>query len=163
MSKISDKKSVDYDRLFAAIEEINNTVVSVGIHEAEGSAAHEGDDTWTLSVADIMGIHEFGAPESGIPERSWLRGWADENQDDARAFLTDQIGKSIASGAPIRRAFERAGLRAVGQIQKRIARRIAPALKPATIKRKGSSVPLIDSGQGRQAITYKVGERGTTE
>ena len=33
---------------------------------------------------------------------------------------------------------------------------IAPPLKPATIARKGSSTPLINTGQLRSAITWRV-------
>jgi hypothetical protein len=44
----------------------------------------------------------------------------------------------------------------VGVIKQRIANGIAPPNSPYTIARKGSSKPLIDTGQLRNSITYQV-------
>ena len=48
------------------------------------------------------------------------------------------------------------GQKYVGQIQARISAGIPPPLAESTIARKGSSVPLIDTGQLRSAVTYEV-------
>jgi hypothetical protein len=48
------------------------------------------------------------------------------------------------------------GMRVVGDIQDRISDGIPPPNSPITIARKGSSKPLIDSGQLRQSISFEV-------
>jgi hypothetical protein len=48
------------------------------------------------------------------------------------------------------------GTKAVGEIQKRMARGIKPDNAPSTIAAKGSSTPLIDTGRLRQSVTYAV-------
>jgi hypothetical protein len=42
-------------------------------------------------------------------------------------------------------------------VQMRISQGIPPALAQATVDRKKSSVPLVDTGQLRSAITWQVG------
>lgn len=48
------------------------------------------------------------------------------------------------------------GLRAVGDVQSRIADGIEPAISKATAARKGSTKPLIDTGRLRQSIDSEV-------
>lgn len=51
---------------------------------------------------------------------------------------------------------ERVGLWAQGSIQQRISDGIPPPNAESTIRRKGSSTPLIDTGQLRTSIKYRV-------
>jgi hypothetical protein len=48
------------------------------------------------------------------------------------------------------------GIMAQGDIQGEITSLSTPPNAPSTIRRKGSSNPLIDSGEMRGAVTYKV-------
>lgn len=107
-----------------------------------------------ITLVELGEIHEFGL---GVPQRSWLGDWFDDGQSRmlqqlhgvAHAVLTEKID-SFEQG------LEQLGNLYVGQIQARIAQGIEPPLSPFTIAEKGSSVPLIDTGQFRGAITYKV-------
>lgn len=104
-----------------------------------------------LTVAALGAIHEFGL---GVTERSWLRGWFDENQVEIAEDLR-KAGRGILLGRFTReRILDVLGLKYVGQIQARIARNIPPPLAAATIRKKGSSVALIDTNQLRSAITH---------
>ena len=103
------------------------------------------------SMAELASYHELGA---GVPRRSWLRDWVDTdprikkllNGVPLKARTTQELEKQIAQVAG---AF-------VGFIQQRIANGIQPANAPSTIAAKGSSTPLIDSGQFRTSITYEI-------
>lgn len=133
-------------RVLKAAEQVT---VTVGIHEAEGDADHEG-----ATVADVGSFHEFGL---GVPQRSFIRDWADENEGENKERIR-KIGEAIVTGkidSP-EQGLERFGLFAVGSIQQRMATGIEPELSPATIASKGSSVPLIDTGVLRSSITHKV-------
>ena len=48
------------------------------------------------------------------------------------------------------------GILAQGDIQAEITSLMTPALSPRTIRAKGSSKPLIDTGAMRQAVTWMV-------
>jgi hypothetical protein len=122
----------------------------VGIHGDAGQ--HDGSD---LSVAEIGEIHEFGL--GSAPRRSFLADWFDGKRDEWETVIV-KGGRALARGKVpnVRALLEQVGVWAVGSIQDRMANNIPPPLAPATIKRKGSSIALIDTGQLRSSITYKV-------
>lgn len=130
-------------------------VLTVGVHGEEGGAATQDGKT---TVGDVATANEFGL---GVPERSFIRAWADENADRHQADLR-KIGEAIVKGtipsADV--GLEQLGLRFVGEVQARIASGIPPENAPATVARKGSSTPLINFGQLRSSIRHKVGPGG---
>lgn len=130
--------------------------ITVGVHADDGAQGH----TEGMSVADIGSIHEFGAPAAGIPARSFIRGWYDEKQDEIQAILRTELGQVVAGKRPLAQALERSALRLEGSVKERIRQHIPPPLAPATIARKGSSTPLVDRGQLRNAIRGRVSAGG---
>jgi len=134
-------------------------VVKVGVQGPKAAASKEpghGEKTESehLTLVTVASWMEFGA--GPVPERSFIRGWVDENKPEIKAKLK-YLGALVIQGkSTIENALEIFGLWAVGQIQARISRGISPALAPATVQHKGSSIPLIDSGQLRASVTYVV-------
>lgn len=145
--KVRDK---GYDALLKRLTKRAGRV-TVGIHEAEASEEHGEDGT---TVGEVAAINELGF---GVPERSFLRAWFDEHETD-NAERMRRLTRAVIEGklGSIEQALERFGLFAVGSIQDRIANGIDPPNAPATVKRKGSSTPLIDDGILRIKITHKV-------
>ncbi len=160
--------------LFARLVAGNDVSLSVGIHADAGAKPYTPRPKKTdrtkkgatagppITLVELGEIHEFGL---GVPQRSWLGDWFDEGQGTMKqqlhgvcvAVLKEKI-ESFDQG------LEQLGNLYVAQIQKRIAQGIEPANSPITIAMKGSSVPLIDTGQFRGAITYKVTSKdGTAE
>lgn len=141
-----------------ALDMAKGMSVTVGIHEAEGQKSHG-----ELSVIDVGTINEFGGPNNNPPRRSFIRDWADENRTAHEENLR-KIAVAVLYGKTpsMKVAFDRFGLRCVGEVQKRISDGIAPPQAESTIARKGSSTPLIDSGLLRASIAHKVNE-GTGE
>ncbi len=135
--------------------------VTVGIHGDDGSDPHahatfEADGALTpdsdLTVSEVGSFHEFGL---GVPQRSFIRGWFDEAVEENRALIASQLKLAILGKLTLEAALERIALKMEASIKKRIAARgngAYPGLAASTIKRKGSSVPLIDTGQLRAAI-----------
>ncbi len=115
--------------------------LTVGIHGSAGS-----DEVL------IGSVHEFGSPERGIPERSFLRSTFNEKREDFLQQMEKAVGTTLAGGSLLQ-AVGRVGLGFVSAIQAKIRSNIAPALKPETIKRKGSDVALIDTGRLIASIT----------
>jgi hypothetical protein len=112
------------------------------------------------SLLEVAAVHEFGAPAAGIPQRSFVRAPIDAARAQiqaAQATLARQIVQGKVSGAV---AMQRLGALAKGVIQKAIAQGIEPPLLSATVERKGSSTPLVDTGQLRSSIAYRVEKDG---
>lgn len=131
-------------------------VVKVGILGRKAGRKDSGD----LTNAELGAIHEFGSFSKKIPSRSFLRMPIHQNAEiiareagKGSAALVEkgdmvkvleQIG--LACKVAILRAFDSAGF---GQWKPD---------KPATIRRKKSATPLIDSSQLRRSIDYAVGK-----
>jgi hypothetical protein len=136
--------------------------ITIGIHASEGDAIHddatfEADGALTpsaaLTVAEVGAFHEFGTRH--IPRRSFIRGWFDESVAANRELIQSQLALVATGKLPLQKALDRIALKCEANVKRRIRERIPPALAPATIARKGSSVPLIDTGQLRAAIRGK--------
>lgn len=124
--------------------------ILVGIFAEEGEKEYEAG----TSVLDVAFWNEFGTEK--IPARSFLRAWFDENQDKIREAVKRMAEAVLKGRYTARQAKELLAQTFVAQIQRRIAIGIPPPNAPATVTRKGSSTPLIDTGQLRSSITYKV-------
>lgn len=130
--------------------ELSKLRVKVGLIGAEGAAEHPGADGFT--VAAVAAVHEFG---HGVPERSFLRSTMVEQR--ARFLgLLKAVGAKVAGGAEPRALLALVGEAAKGAVQRKIVDGPFRPLHPKTIERKGSSRPLIDTGQMRQSVTYAV-------
>ncbi len=128
--------------------------VTVGIHAEDGEEQY--DPETPLTIAEIASFHEFGTRH--IPERSFLRATVDESENDIRVMMR-RLGRRIMSNSARMQPTEALtilGLHVQSLIRKRIRQGIPPPIAPATIARKGSSVPLIDTGQLIQSITFEV-------
>lgn len=117
-----------------------------------GSTAGKSHGATTLY--DVAAANEFGT--SRIPERSFLRGTIDTNHGKILTFCKKQGAEVVRGKISNEIALERIGAFVQGLIQARIAAGIEPANAESTIAAKGSSKPLIDSGQLRASITYEV-------
>jgi len=127
---------------------------------AVGLPADSGNHPDGMSIVRLGAIHEFGAPKAGIPERSFLRVPLRSAQDElAKVFR--QLMKQVAAGdLTFDQALNQLGAKGASISQEAISEGINPANKPATVARKGSSKPLIDTGALRQAITWVVRDKG---
>lgn len=131
----------------------NSVPVTVGIHAQAGSEAHGDGGVTLLQVAEWM---EFGT--SKVPERSYIRAYFDENGERIQKML-EVMAVSVAAGKRTRQqAIELVGQKIVGEIQARISRGIPPPNAESTIRQKGSSTPLVNTGQLRAGISYEVKE-----
>lgn len=131
--------------------------LSVGIHAAEGARQHskapDDKSARELTIVEIGAFNEFGL---GVPERSFIRAWFDEGKTVNHAALKRAVERVMRGEITAEQALDQLGLQFVGEVQKRISQGVPPPNAPATIRRKGSSKPLIDRGQLRQSLTHKV-------
>lgn len=124
--------------------------VDVGIIDA---GEHPSGD---ITVAGIGFAHEFGT--ATLPERSFIR-FVIQKEKKAIIALQKKLVKRIQKGE----ITTKQGLGLIGEfvadkIRQRIVSLKSPPNTPETIEKKGSSNPLIDTGQLKNSITYEVNE-----
>jgi hypothetical protein len=130
--------------------------VVIGILARTGASSEPGGRT----VLEVATWQEFGTVDQNgqtrIPARSFIRQWFDENRDEGMKRLTELLRRVAAGKLSAQQAYDQFGLWAVGSVQQRIAQNIPPPLAESTVKRKGSSVALIDTGQLRSSVAHEV-------
>lgn len=146
---VDPKKYADLMRRFA---ELAGHSVMVGIPQGENGRTDEDE----IGSAGILAVHEFGAPNLGIPERSVVRRAIRENIGKYRKLNEQNLRKVVRGDMSVAQALGILGAVAAGDVQLTIRNADLAPLKPETIRRKGSSKPLIDTGQVIQSITFEV-------
>ena len=143
-------------RIRGLVERLGSRQVQVGIFEGQ--------------IAKVATVHEFGAPGAGIPERSFMRSALEQG----RARLEEiqrRVAGLVASGKmDENKALTVIGIWARDAMKRRINEQPSewPALKPATVRRKGKrkNKMLINTGQLINSITFKLvglGAKATDE
>ena len=126
--------------------------VKVGLPEGTGAYP---DGT---SVILVGAVNEFGSDDGRIPERSFLRAAFRDGKtrlDGIRAELVRAVSEGRRD--PVE-ALELLGTEAASMVQDKILAVRQPPNAPSTVKSKGSSNPLVDTGLLRQSITWEVVE-----
>ena len=98
--------------------------------------------------------NEFGTRR--IPERPFFRNAMRGNQGKYARFMAARAKQIIEQKETFDRTLNQLGVMAVGDVQHEITVLSHPPNAPATIKAKGSSKPLIDTGEMRQSVTYQI-------
>lgn len=136
-------------------EQLNRMQLVVGIPSDENSR----DESTGITNAELGAIHEFGVPEKNIPERSSMRSTASEESQNLGRLAKIQISECLRGETSAHDAFATVGAYLQGKIVDKITDGDFEPNTEATVKRKKSSKPLIDTGQLRGAITYEVREK----
>lgn len=102
-----------------------------------------------LTMAELGARHEFGAKDT--PERSFLRSSLVKKENQFKQNLSIISKKAIKGDDPMS-LMSMFALVAQGLVQERVVEVNNPPNSPMTIARKGSSNPLIDTGEMRQGI-----------
>lgn len=126
-------------------------LVKVGLPKGSGTHGPSG-----LPVVQLGAIHEFGSADGRIPERPFLRGTMKKKKREHDAIIQKLARSVIRGGESPRDALTKLGMVASASVQEQIADGVPPPNAPSTIRRKGSSKPLVDTGALRQAITFQV-------
>jgi hypothetical protein len=132
------------------------------------------------SIAYVGVIHEFGAPEVGIPQRSWLRSTRNQKRQEWAKNLAEGAQAVVQRRISLTDMLDAVGSVAAADVVQTIANRIPPPLKPATVAARISrarkanptfgkkqlpvtiSTPLDDTGALVAHISYGTGEAGET-
>ena len=136
------------DEIRKALESFaTDKVVTVGIHEDAGVHSDAG-----MSNAELGAILHFGTNNGNIPPRPWL----DAGVASGNAEYAGIIQDGVESGESLEQVLNTVGVVAVGKVQVYMTELKTPPNALSTIKMKGSANPLIDTGELRGSVTYKV-------
>ncbi len=130
------------ERIRAAI--FGPSTVKVGFIQGEAPA----------DQVAIASYNEFGT--SRIPERPFFRNAMSENKGSYGTLMRNDAKRIVTGEQTMSRTLDRLGLKAQGDVQQSIVDLQSPPNAPATIKAKGSSNPLINTGSLRQSVSFKI-------
>lgn len=151
--KVRDTVTAEGRRLEKMLKGLGRLEVRVGIQEGESS--EEGVD-----LVDIAMFNELGTVH--IPSRPFLRDSVDANSDKINAFL-QSMKQEILKGGSAEDVLKKIGVFQKGLVQEEITKGNFAPNSEATIKRKGSDTPLIDTGRMRQSINFVIKEKGGSD
>lgn len=126
---------------------------------ASKAAAERNEVRFLKAGKGYAELGKTGPHKISIPARPWLNPGA---LSGSKEYL-NIIEKAAASNKPLDMTLNKIGVVAVGFVQKYMTELRTPPNAASTIKKKGSSNPLIDSGALRQSVTYKVTTEKPTE
>ena len=145
-ASIEDKTRVN--DLLKVLDKLQNEVIEIGIFGEDG-----GD------VVLYATYNEFGAPKANIPERSFLRAGFDKYSNEISKTAEKLMDKVLDGSLDIASYQKIIGEFTTGRIKQFLTDLKLPANSPQTVRRKGSSNPLIDTGTMRDRITWRVKPR----
>jgi hypothetical protein len=107
-----------------------------------------------LTMAELGSIHEFGTKDGDIPARPFMSTTFDDNKKNLNNFIAALTSKVMQGNMPAKQAVALLGEWYEAKIKSKINSIRFPPNAPTTIARKGSSKPLIDTGQMRNSIRH---------
>lgn len=104
--------------------------------------------------------NDFVGPVSGVtaPHKITIpaRRWLDTGAESGTREYLDTVREGVAEGLDAKRIMTRVGLEAEGAIKQYITDLDSPPNAASTVRKKGSSNPLIDTGNMRDSVTSAV-------
>lgn len=150
--KITDR-DLGWNSIKQEIEKFGKMIIKVGI--VEGSGEIDGVD-----IAYYAAVNEAGyKDETGktvIPSRPFIRSWIDSNENQILAVMQSVFRRVLTGQLSAEEAMKLIGEFVQSGIKKNITQGSFEKNADSTIKKKGSSRPLIDTGTMRNAIRYRV-------
>lgn len=142
-------------RLREKLEEIRRKVDTdelLRLGFLEGSTYPDGTPT-----AYIAAINEFGNPLNNQPPRPFFRQMIAAKSPGWGASMAKVMK---ATGCNVDAAFGLMGEGIKGQLQQSIRDLTSPPLAPSTVKAKGFSKPLVDTGHMANSVDYEIKKGG---
>lgn len=151
-------RDLGWNEVIREINRMDKSFTKVGF-PSEGSVDNRGSEEAYADmseVATVASVHEFGAPERNIPERSFLRSAVDENRERLAKVQTREAGLVMDGKRTVEVALGRIGEFMKGRVQAKITSGPFEPLAPQTIaaRVRPSEKPLIDTASMRQTVQH---------
>lgn len=149
--KVNDRMTPEGKRFLKMIKELGELQVRIGFQHGE---ATEDDGT---DVCDVAAWNELGTVN--MPSRPFLRKSVDENEGKIKSYLKS-MKNVMLNGASAEEILKEIGIFQKDLIQEKITDGEFAPNAQSTIRQKGSSKPLIDTGRMRQSVNYVIKKKG---
>jgi hypothetical protein len=148
-----DRLTPEGKRFFKQIEELKKLQVRIG-YQTGTASSEDGVD-----MANIAMFNELGTAR--MPARPFLRTSADNNKNTIEKFCKAQL-KKVTQGGTAEQALNAIGVMQTGLVQDTITGSPGWAVPnaPSTVEKKGSDVPLIDTGKMMQSVHHVIKPKG---
>lgn len=153
-AKVRDKMTPEGIRFKRMLKELAEKEVRIGFQHGK-AAEDDGTD-----ICDIAAWNELGTVH--IPARPFLRDSVDDNEGEINSFLQSQK-RALISGASAEQVLKEIGIFQKDLIQDKIESGSFAPNAASTIRQKGSSKPLIDTGRMRQSVDYVIKAKGSSD
>ena len=141
-------RDVGFNRIVRDLQKLDGMEVVAGMLKDSGKASNG------ASYVDIATWNEYGTRR--IPSRPFIRISADTNRQ-AWAKMAQQCVNDVIDGNSPTEAARVIGHRMVEDIRKVFGDTSKlKANAPSTIKKKGRNEPLVDSGEMRRRVNFRV-------
>ena len=141
-----------------SIKELKKIDVLVGVPQEEAGREQNG-----ITNAELLYIHTNGSPANNIPPRPIVDPAIQDSKEEIGTLLKEAILKALEGDTDGAMAgMERAGTQGENAVKGWFTNPKNNWAENAesTKKRKGTSKPLIDTGQLRKSITHVVKKKG---
>lgn len=166
MIRVTSRTRVVRNRIpqvVAGIRGMDNAVTKVGFPEGERVAT--GNSNGDRQIDDMSELSriaftlEFGAPHLGNKKWPFMTKALQNNKGRVKDLSAQLYDRASEGRLETMRALGILGEFHQEQIKEQIRLTRTPRLEESTIERKGSSKPLVDTGQMIQSVTHKEGVR----
>lgn len=152
--EVKRRKVVDLSKVQTSLR--GPKKVKVGFPAGETDAGNIEKAVW--NEFGTRGGASGGGWGGPVPERPFLRNAMRDNKGKYRNGMRASAAKLLTGKTSISVVLSKLGIMAQGDVQESITSLQSPPNSPTTIELKGSSNPLIDSGEMRGAVTWKIDE-----
>lgn len=129
-----------------------------------GITAETNSSRGSISNAELLYLHECGVPSHNIPPRPVLKPAIAQSgvKENIQAMMKNAAKEALVFGSEEKAAqcFHKAGMIGRDACKGWITGGHLAPNAPSTIRRKGSSTPLVDTGSLLGSITYAVRKKG---
>jgi len=149
------KVNKDFAKLKKELAELEKLQVRVGFQR--GDTNDEGVDLVDIAVWNELGTERDGKVH--IPSRPFLRQSVENNEEKIKAFAQKQL-KGLGDTTTAKQVLQRLGIFQKGLVQETINNGDFIKNAPATVARKKSAQPLVNTGQLIQSVNFVIEPQG---
>lgn len=150
MAAVKDN-DLGFRRIITNLQSFDGVQISVGVLRDAGKA-----DDGKTDLTEIAAYNEYGTKT--IPARPFVKIASDENGDSWQDLAEQGVNAVISGNLGMKQVMNLVAKRMQADVQKVFGSSKLKANAPSTVKAKGSSAPLIDTGRLRQSINYRIDE-----
>ena len=150
--RFRDRLTPEGQRFFRELAELKELEVRVGFQRGK-SQEEDGTD-----MCDVAAFNELGTDH--IPARPFIRQSVDDNESKINSFLKEEE-KDFAQGKSAEQILKEIGIFQKDLMQDKITSGSFAPNAESTIKKKGSSKPLVDTGRMWQSVNYVIQKKGS--